>query len=187
MKSFLARMSFPRAVILFCSLGSLVLGTLVYLRSQRLTEVEQELRKVKEIVAEIQADAYRLDALQDSDSKDAFSAQSEPEFYIRAIATDEKVNMGQMDTTKSTKSPAKGIEDTTFKITPQTKSQRFTRGQIGNFLFKLENDSRRVKVTRVKLTPYEKISPGEIGKDQWNLEADLTTRTKLDGGPSDQG
>lgn len=187
MKGLIGRLSFPRAVILFCSLGSVVLGTLVYLRSQRLAEVKQELVKVKEVVAEIQSDAYRLDSLLRSASSDIFSAQSEPQFYIRAIATDGKVNMGQMDIVESTKSPTKNVEDTIYKITPMTKSQRFTRGQIGNFLFKLENDSPRVKVTRVKLTPYEKISPGEIGKDQWNFEADLTTRTKLDSAPADQG
>lgn len=182
MKSFFAGMSFPRAVILFCTLGSLVLGALVYLRSQRLKEVQRELERVKVVVAEIQADAYRLDALQRSASSDDFSAQSEPQSYIRGIATDDRVNMGQMDIAESEKSPAKGIEDKTYKITPQTKSQRFTRQQIGNFLYKLESDSPRVKVTRVKLTPYEKITPGEVGKDQWNFEADLTTRTKLDGG-----
>jgi len=186
-KSLFGRMSFPRAVIVFCTLGSAVLGTLVYLRSRRLSEVQHELVRVKEIVAEIQADAYRLDSLLRSKSSDVFSAQSEPQFYIREIAVDDKVNMGQMDITVSTKQPTKGVEDTIYKITPQTKSQRFTRGQIGNFLFKLENDSPRVKVTRLKLTPFEKTSPGEIGKDQWNFEADLTTRTKLDSGPADQG
>jgi hypothetical protein len=177
-------MSFPRAVILFCSLGSLVLGVLVYLRSQRLDQVHAELKQVKEIVKEIQTDAYRLSHLKRSAEAEKFKAQDEPESYIRGIATDAKVNMGQVDISKHTKSPARNIEDNIYKITPQTKTQRFSRGQIGNFLFKLESDSRRVKVTRIKLTPFEKISPGEVGKDSWVFEAELTTRLKLDSAPA---
>jgi hypothetical protein len=188
MKAF-RRMSFPRAVILFCTLGSLALGTLVYLRSRRLSEVEAELRRVPEIIKEMHTDAYRLEDLRRSASAEKFKAQSEPETYIRAIAVDGKINMGQIDISKQTKSPAKGIEDSIYKITAQTKTQRYTRGQIGNFLYRLEADSRRVRVTRIKLTPYEKVAPGEIGKDQWVFEAELTTRTKIDGAPApaDQG
>lgn len=180
MKSFFARMSFPRAVILFCSLGSLALGVLVYLRAQRLSEVKDELARVPTLIKEIQSDAYRLSDLLRSASTDTLRAQSEPESYIRAIAVDSKINMGQIDIVKTPKSPAKGIEDMIYKITPQTKTQRFSRGAIGNFLYKLEADSRRVKVTRIKLTPFEKVAPGEVGKDSWVYEAELTTRSKVD-------
>ncbi len=184
MRSFFGRLSFPRAVILFCSLGSLVLGALVWLRAQRLSEVKDELARVPNLVKEIQSDAYRLSELLRSASAEKFKAQSEPETYIRAIAVDGKINMGQIDITKVTKTPAKGIEDSIYKMVPQTKTQRYTRGHIGNFLYKLEADSRRVKVTRIKLTPFEKISPGEIGKDSWVFEAELTTRTKLESAPA---
>ena len=176
---FFKRMSFPRAVILVCSLGSLVLGVLVFLRSQRLTEVKQELVKVKEIVKEIQADAMRLDSLNAIAITGKYTAQSEPESYIRAITADGKINIGQVDITKRTQS-LKGVEDNIYKIAPRSKTQRYTLGQIGNFLFKLEQDSRRVKVTRLKMTPADKVSPGEVGKGQWVFEADLTTRSKIE-------
>lgn len=187
MKNLFAKMSFPRLVILVCSFGSLVLGVLVFLRARRLEEVKSELRRVPEIVREIQSDAYHLSDLKASESAEKFKAQSEPETYIRAISGDDKINMGQIDIVKTTKSPAKGIEDDIYKMTPQTKSQRYMRGQIGNFLFKLEKDSRRVKITRLKLWPFEKVAPGEVGKDQWNFEAELTTRTKLEAEPGPQG
>lgn len=183
MKSFFGRMSFPRAVILFCSLGSLALGVLVTLRARRLSEVRDELARVPAVVKEIQTDAYRLSDLLRSASAEKFKAQSEPESYIRGIAVDSKINMGQVDITKVVKTPARGIEDNIYKMVPQTKTQRYSRGQIGNFLYKLEADSRRVKVTRIKLTPFEKVSPGEIGKDSWVFEAELTTRTKLESAP----
>jgi hypothetical protein len=181
-KSFFSNMSFPRAVILFCTAGSIALGALVYTRSARLSQVEADLKRVPQIVHDIQVDAYRLSDLQRSASAEKFKAQSEPESYIRAIAGDSKINVGQVNISKRTAKPARGIEDSIYKIEPQTKTQRYTRGQIGNFLYKLEADSRRVKVTRLKLTPHDKVSPGEIGKDQWVFEAELTTRTKLDAG-----
>ncbi len=189
MKSFLGRMSFPRAVILFCSLGSLTLGVLVYLRSQRLDEVHNELKRVKDVVREIQTDAYRLDDLQASASTEKFKAQEELESYIRAVAGEDNIKMGQLDLSSMPRTPARGILDKIYKIAPATKAQHYVRGYIGNFLYRLEKDSRRVKVTRLKLTPFDKAVPGEIGKDRWVFEADLTTRTKVEAPPpaGDQG
>ena len=184
MRAFFGRMSFPRAVILFCSLGSLALGVLVYMRSQRLSEVKDELTHVPALVKEIQTDAFRLGDLLSKADKNLLKPQSEPETYIRAIAVDGKINMGQIDIVKSTKPQSKNVEDKIYKMTPQTKTQRYSRGQIGNFLYKLEADSPRVKVTRLKLTPFDKVAPGEIGKDSWIFEADLTTRTKVDTAPT---
>lgn len=186
---FFGRMSFPRAVILFCSLGSLTLGALVYLRSQRLDQVHDELKRVKDIVKEIQTDAYRLDDLQRSASAEKFKAQEELESYIRAVAGEDKINMGQLDLTKGTRTPARGIEDKIYKIVPGSKTQHYVRGQIGNFLYQLELESRRVRVTRLKMTPFDKVVPGEIGKDRWVFDADLTTRIKLETAPpaGDQG
>lgn len=180
--SFIKNMSFPRGVILCCSLGSIVLGALVYLKSQRLAEVQRELGRVKDVVREIQSDALRLDQLQMSAGSEKFKAQDEPETYIRAIATEKVVTLGQVDINKKSSSPARGIEDTIYTITLGTKGQRCNRQQIGNFLFRLEEASRRVKVTRVKMTPFPKVSPGEIGKDDWTFEADLRTRSKVDSG-----
>jgi hypothetical protein len=186
-KHFFARMSFPRAVILFCTLGSVALGVLVWLRAQRLAEVKEELARVPEIVREIQTDAYRLDDLQRSADSEKFKAQSEPLTYIQGIGAEKNVNMGQLKIDSSDKTPARGIEDKIYKISPDTKAQKYPRLQIANFLYRLEEASRRVKITRLKLTPFEKVSPGEVVKDQWTFEADLTTRTKLDTAPTGGG
>lgn len=176
--SFFQRLSFPRVVILVCGLGSAVFGFLVYQRTNRLAEVQAELVKVKDVVKEIQTDAYRLAELQRSASAEKFKGQDEPETYIRQVATDGNINLGQVQISSSTKTPARGLEDRVYKISPAEKSQRFTLGQIGNFLYKLEADSRRVKVTYFKIQPFEKVTPGQVGKDAWNFEAELTTRSK---------
>jgi hypothetical protein len=182
MKSFFTRMSFPRAVILFCSLGSVVLGVLVWMRSQRLEEVKRELARVPEIVREIQVDAYRLDELQRSSDSEQLKAQAEPLTYIQSIGAEKNVAMGQLKIDPSTRTPARDIEDKIYKISPDQKSQKYPRLQIANFLYRLEEASRRVKVTRLKLIPFEKVTPGQVVKDLWTFEADLTTRTKIDSG-----
>ena len=184
MKVFFAQMSFPRAVILFCSLGSLVMGALVYQRSQRLDEVHDELRRVKDVLKEIHTDAYRLDELKRSADAESFKAQEEIETYIRSIAGQDNVDMGQLDFQRSTHEPSRDVLDNICKMTPLSKTKRYNRGQIGNFLYRLEHDSPRVKVTRLKLTPADKAVAGEVGNDSWNFEASLTTRTKKEAAPA---
>jgi hypothetical protein len=184
MKSFLGRMNFPRAVILFCSLGSLALGWLVYQRASRLAQIERELRQVEVLLKEMHTDAYLLNDLLRIASAEKFKAQSEPETYIRTIAADDKIKVGQVEFNQSTTTPFRGVEDRVFKVKPQTKTQRYSRLQIGNFLYKLESDSRRVKVTRVRMTPFEKLDPGELGNDAWVFEVELTSRSKLETAPA---
>ena len=182
MKNLFSRMSFPRAVVLFCSLGSLVLGALVYTRTKRLTQVEAQLEDVRDIVKEIQTDAYRLDDLQTHARSDKFRAQSEPLAYIRSVGGGENVNTGSLDIDTSEK-PQRNYRDLIYTVTPTESKRKYPRLQIGNFLFRLEEGSPRMKVTRIKLTPTEKIAPGEIGKDQWTFEIQVTTRTKLETAP----
>jgi len=179
-KSSLGRLSFPRLVILVCSLGSIALGVMVYMRTQRLSDVKAELQRVPTLVKEIQSNAYRLSDLQSRANAEKFKGQTEPESYIRQIAGGPNINIGQVNISHTSKTPARGIEDTIYKIEPQLKNQRFSLGQIGNFLYKLEAESRRVKVTRIKLVPAEKVAPGEVGKNQWVFDADLTTRAKTE-------
>ncbi len=183
MREFFARMNFPRAVILFCTLGSLVMGVLVFQRHRRLSQVESELRQVRTVLKEIQTDAYRLSDLQRFASAEKFKTQSEPETYIRNIAADDRIKVGQVEISQHTNTPSRGIEDRIFKIKPQSKSQKYHRSHVGNFLFKLESDSRRVRVTSIKLNPIEKLDPGELGKDEWIFEAELTSRSKVEAAP----
>jgi len=182
-KRFFARMSFPRAVILFCTLGSGVLGTLVFLRERRLSQIETELQTVRNVLRSTQIDAYRYDELEHQSGSEKFKAQSDPESFIRSTATQDRITMGQLDIThKDAPGGTSGVTDTIYTIKPQTR-RHHSLLNVGNFLYTLEKDSSRVKITRLKLTPFEKLSPGEVGKDQWVFEADLTTRTKVETAP----
>ena len=78
-----------------------------------------------------------------------------------------------------TRNPSKDVKDWIYKIKPFNKNKRLTRSRIGNFFYKLEADSRRVKVTSIKLTPFKKIKPGEVGEDVWTFECAITSRSQI--------
>jgi len=174
-KHFFAHMSFPRAVILFCTLGSLALGALVFLKERRLSQIETELQTVQGVLKQIQIDAYRYDELARQADSEKLKGQSDVETFIRNTAAQDKITMGQLDISNKPVILSAGVSDKVYTIKPGAK-RNHSLLQVGNFLYTLERDSSRVKITHLKLTPSDKLSPGEIGKDQWVFEADLTTR-----------
>ncbi len=173
---FFKNMTFPRWVILVMFTASAVLGWFVYERSKRLETVQIELSRTPKLVKEIQELALELDGLQRAADKEGLRGEADLEFYIRSVGSHEAVRIGQVNTTPRTSSPMRGVEDRVLKIQPTNKDARYTRGQIGNFLYRLEEKSRRVKVTRIKLDPWKRIKPGEIGDDNWTFEAEITSR-----------
>lgn len=182
MKEFLSNMNLPRGVFLFGVLASAVLGWLVYRDAQRLDQIHRDLRRVPGEVQEIQRLALQLKDLQEvAGTEGILRAQGDAELYIRRIAAMDKVAIGQVTITPSRGrgTTQKGIEDLRYKIEPTNRNTKFTRGQIGNFLYQLEAESRQVKVTSVKLDPFEKIKPGELNQaDTWTFSAEVTNRKK---------
>ena len=177
---FLRNMTFPRWVIVISLIGSAVLGWFVYQKRMRLEEVHRELGQVKSVIVDVQTNAYRLNELQELSAKEGLSTQDDPELYIRNVAAQDNVSIGSVNTSVSTASPMRGVEDRRYLIRPTDRQARFPRGAIGNFLYKLEADSRRVKVTDLKITPAERLKPGELGNDEWTFEATITSREAVE-------
>ncbi len=183
MKNFLRNMTFPRGVILVSLVASLGLGVLVFQRKTRLREIEGELLGVPNLVKEIQQLGIEYTNLKQIASGEIVRGeQLDIETYIRQQAADKMVEIGQVDITPSApRAFTGGVEDRVFKIKPANTNQRYQRSRIGNFLYKLEADSRRVKVTNLKLTPANKrLKSGEVGDDLWTFEAAITVRTKVE-------
>ena len=181
MKLFQA-LTFPRAMILGSFLGSLVTGWLVYGKWKDLEQLEVQVRNAPALVGRIQTKAVELDQLLSALNREGLKGDviSDMETYIRQKASDPKINIGQVQLTPSTTQPDKGIEDIKYKILPKEKSQRTRRGSIANFLYKLEQDSRRVKVTSIRIDPFDKLKPGEMGGDTWTFEAEITSRRAIE-------
>ena len=184
MRGFFAHLNFPRAVILLCLTGSLVLGWFVFQRSRRLAEVQRELAQVPDLLRDIQTKAFRLDALQIRQTTEKFKGQQNAETYIRDIGAHDRAVMGQLDITPQIRPSLAGVEDRVYKIKPSVKTRDYDRSNIGNFLYMLEDNSHRVKVTSINLIPAKKIKPGEIGDDRWTFEAEVMSRSKLESKPS---
>ena len=171
-------LTFPRMMILASFVGSLVAGYLVWNKSQELEQLELDKMMAPTVVKSIQMKAVELDQLLSALNREGLKGDiiNDMETYIREKANDPKINIGQVDLSPSRTEPDKGIEDIKYKIRPKEKTQRARRGSIANFLYKLEQDSRRVKVTSIRIDPYEKLKPGELGGDTWTFEAEITSR-----------
>ena len=68
------------------------------------------------------------------------------------------------------------VVDKTYKIDPADKNRPYSRVYISNFLYRLEEKSRRVKVTHLKLQPVQKQQPDEFGGNAWTFDAIITSR-----------
>lgn len=170
-------MTFPRWVIVVMVISSSVLGYFVYERSQRLEQVKQDLQvRVPRLAQEIQQLAMELDDLQDRADKENLKGEAKPEYYIQTIAHSDVTRIGEVNVTPQRPKSYKGFEDHTYTIKPVNKSAKFYRNQIGNFLYKLEADSRKVRVTKIDLKPTDPVKTGEIGPDEWTFTVELTSR-----------
>ena len=178
MKAFFGNLNFPRVVILLSLIASGVLGWMVYERSARLAQVEADLTRVPQLVKDIQELGFKLTDLQELASGSEGGEDFDFDPFIRRTAADGFVGIGQVKIDPRTDDYTREVVDRIYKIRLASKNQRYNRGRIGNFLYKLEADNRRVKVTNLKLTPFESIKPGEIGADQWQFEASITSRTQ---------
>lgn len=178
--SFFHQMTFPRWVIVSTALASAVLGWFVYEKDSRLSEIELELARAPGVVREIQQLALQLNELQRLRDKDGFTSGEDPESYIRGIANRSNVQVGQTDINPNRQQIRKGIYDEQFTIEPHDDSRGFSRDRISNFMYTLEADSPRVKVTRFEISPHDKRKPGEVGRDEWQYEIQISTRVLED-------
>ena len=175
MKNFFVNMNFPRAVIVVSLLASIVLAWLLAEGYGRRTEVRAEIARTPQDIRVIQELALRLDKLQSLADRETIGALNDLAVYVRGHARHDRVKIGQVDTTPSETQFSKDIVDVRVKVKPQ-KDRHYSRGQIGNYLYRLEAGSPRVKVTSLKMILANKIRPGEISDDFWDFEAEITAR-----------
>jgi len=66
-------------------------------------------------------------------------------------------------------------------VNPLNKDASFGRIKLGNFFYSLESDSRRVKVTEIKIEmDNRKTKPHEKPNDKWTFDCKVTSRQKKD-------
>jgi hypothetical protein len=179
MSAFLANLNFPRGVILFSAVASLVLGVMSFVVRAKALELEQQLDvDAPRLVKDVQQSALLLEQLQQTFEDEGIPTLDQADFYIRDVAQQDGVNVGQVDIAPNRDTPARGIVDRQWRITPKEKDRGFARANVSNFFYRLEEKSRKVRVTHLKLAPAggKALKPDEVGTDRWTFDVTLTAR-----------
>jgi predicted transcriptional regulator len=184
MKRFFKELNFARWVMLLSLIAVLVLAPLGWTRQTRISELRESYEvEVPKLVRQVEELGRKHTQLTAATRKDAMTGQSDFESYIRKIAAADRVEVGDVNLTNAeTKGAIKGVVDKKYSIKPSTRDRSFPRWKIANFLYNLESDSRRVKVTEINLELAEKrLRPHEIpDKDDWTFDAEVTSRQRTE-------
>lgn len=179
MKALFKSMNLARVIIILSILGSIGLGWFSWKSSQGLTGMKDNLDyRVANLVKEIQTLAVRHTKLtKEYRNEDLKGGQANPDSYIRRIAAADKVEIGQVQVDPKKTTPAKGVVDKRYRIRPSQSDRDFPRYRIANFLYTLEQRSRRVRVTDVKIEAAQpRLKPHEVPNDRWKFDAEVTSR-----------
>jgi hypothetical protein len=176
-----ANMTMARWIALLSLVLSAGLGGVGYWLHGERTRLEDELTsRIPKAAFDIQAAARRHTQLYQEFQREGLKGQSNPDEYIRVLARDVKVQLGGVEIKAAAPgSPAKDVVDRKYTIQPQDAKAGHKRDRLANYMWLLEQQSRRVRVTHVRLDPLEKHQPWEIGSDVWSWEIEVTSRQKL--------
>jgi hypothetical protein len=182
-KSFFVNMNLARAIIVMSLLGSIFLAWKGWKSHQELVELRDSLNvQVPKMVEEIQQLSETHTRLMRDKEGDKFLTQATPELYIRGIGDKPSLAMGNLTLDPRKEYPVKGIVDQQYRITPDKRETGFSRGKIALFLYYLEAESRRIKVTEAEISLNDaKTKPHEIPTDAWTFNATVTSRQKEEG------
>ena len=189
MKALLAKLTFARVMIIASLLGSCVLGWFIYQNQLKIRQATIDLAEegpVASLVREIQTLSKRYTKLYQSQGDEKLRAQVNPQTYIDGIASDPKVMVGRVDIKIAERDLTSSISDKIYTVVPFEKDAKFGRGQIANFFWKLEADSRRVRITELSITALNeqgkpRIAKEEYPSDRWNFTCKVTSRQRKGG------
>lgn len=182
MKSFFRTMNLARAMILLSVLGACVLAWTGWRRASRVEQmrhnVDADMSKLATQLVEL---ARKHSQLTDSKKGENLQGEADLQSYIYKIAGMDRVEVGNMNLTQSEDPFTKGVVDKKITIRPDNRERTFRRTTLANFLYTLEQQSRRVKVTMVKLEVADRrLKPEMLPEDQWLFEAEVISRQRLD-------
>jgi hypothetical protein len=186
MKKFLQQITFARFLIVACLVGSVVLGGMAWNRRKANEELRGALAtggEFERLTRETQENSRLFTQLMKEHESQDLGAQSNPDSYIRRHAYDDTARLGDVDILPNERSYGKYV-DKTYKITPKDKDQAYSRTAIGNFLYNLEANSSRVRVTELEIrtqTPKgRRLNPEDVPEDKWTFTATVASRTRTD-------
>ena len=196
MIAFFKNMTAMKATILLCLIAAGVLGWLGWEQHNRVKSLRNALglNSQDEIVADksglietqavkIQTEASKYTELRRQLEGDSLSGDESPQSYIRGVAGHPSIQLGGVKINFRNDSQ-RGYDDNIYTIVPQSegtgrrKVKTFQRTQLANFMYRLEEGSKRVKVTSFKIDTPKPIKPEEFPDDQWSFTCSITVRNK---------
>jgi hypothetical protein len=182
LREFFGSMNSARWIIVVGVLGSIGLAVNGWrLYDQRSALQAQLVQEVPERAQNIQFLGRLFSKLQADAEREGFVTQDKPDLYFRGIATHETVKLGQIDVDPAQpRSYYKDTQDLTYTLRPQVSKadEGFPRDRLANFMFKIEQESGRVRVTRIRLDPAQRLKAWETSDDRWKWEIAATSRAK---------
>ncbi len=186
MMNFFGELNFARVMILTCLVGSCVLGWSIRENYEQIKLQDQALApngKAAQLVRQIQSLSKRYTELYDRKSDEKLTAQGKPQTYISDTAAHVDIRVGRVDIKVNERSVTSNIRDKTYTVTPQERDTQFLRSNIANFLWKVEADSRRVRVTQLTMTAHNsqgktRVRPEEFPEDTWTFSCKITSRQR---------
>ncbi len=198
MFSFLKNMSAMKATILLCVIAAGVLGYMGWQQHKRVQDLRQALglNDQDEIVenrtglietqaVEIQAEASKYTELRRQLEGDNLRGDGSPQSYIRGVASNPSIQLGGVKINFRNDSQ-RGYEDNIYTIVPQAENtgrrqaRTFQRTQLANFMYRLEEGSKRVKVTSFKIDTPKPLKPEDFPDDRWGFTCAITVRNKTE-------
>jgi len=192
-------MNLARWIILTSLVGSLALGVVGYLQASTLGELKSDLEKngvrkaasgsyddsdVAKLVRELETLGRKHTQLAKAKLAEGFTETEGLNNYIERAITQDGVELGEHGTDPSTVNVTKGIVDKKIRIKPTSRDKVFQRSKIANFLYKLEADSRRIRVTDmvIELGGKNKVRAHEVPEEgNWTYEVEITSRQREEG------
>ena len=180
MSAFFKDMSLARGIILGSLVLSLALAVTGFKLHQKRVGLDQALAgAVPDLARETQVLSKRYSKLYREPELEGLKGQGNPETYLRGLIIDPKVRLGDVDISKPTPTrPSKGVIDIKYRVVAQPRDRGFDRRNLANFMWLIEEKSRRVRVTQLSLTREGSLKPWEYGNDRWKWEIEVTSRQK---------
>ncbi len=182
--SLFSNLNLARGIMLVALLLSAVLAFVGWRQRDALEELKADRdRNFPALVPQLMTSGRKHTQLAKNLDKEGLKGQANLMTYAVTCATADLVEIGAIDPTQS-KDPnvgVKGIVDQKLSIKPQDPKRGFPRTRIANYLYTLEHDSRRVKVTDIEITlANPKVSHQEVPDDSWTFQAEITSRQRVE-------
>ncbi|MDF1837342.1 MAG: hypothetical protein P1V35_05700 [Planctomycetota bacterium] len=199
--SSLKKLSAMQYMIALCLVGACVLGWLGWQQHQRVGHLRDLLAidgsdnispskdsRLELQVEEIQTKARLYSDLHKQLEGEDLRVSEDSASYIRGIASNRQIALGSVAVNPSARGvkSLKGYTDRMYAILPKNlgsgkkKAPTFQRTQIANFMFKLEEGSKRVKVTKFTIGTDKPLKPEAIPDDKWTFRCSMTIRGKTE-------